>query len=189
MRTAFAILIGAIALGCSSADRPLLSSDRSPANAPATRPTLASLREHPVVGLLGLPLGTVAEVQATIIAGSELRMKAYDGIYLLRVTQVAGRQLDTPVNIEFTVRPFGDAKLPREASALYEMKTGNKATQLDSKEISELEKAYVGTQKRLLAFETGGYSGIPRDLPRNIFSWQDHSFAFLTSLIVLEERR
>lgn len=183
-----AVLSGAMLLGCSSIARPILCSDASPSSAPATQPTLKSLSEHPVVGLLGLPLGTVTNIQATIIAGSELGQKYYDGIYLLRVTQVAERSMEKPIIIEFNAPSYMNVKLARDLAELYEMKTGKKIGQLDSKTAAALEKDYVGTSRRLLVYETGGYSGIPQNLPRDIFPWQDRGFVFSTSLIVLAER-
>lgn len=104
------------------------------------------------------------------------------------MTEVAGRPIGKPFNIEFTVPALANVKLARDPFQLYELKTGNKIGRLDSNQIAELEKGYVGNEMRLAAYETGGYSGIPRDLPQDVPSWQDHSFAFSTSLVLLAER-
>lgn len=183
-----AILACAMMVGCSPAIQAVMPSDQTQRNVPATQPTIASLSEHPVVGLLGLPLGTATDIHATVIAGSELRLKRYDGIYLLRVTKVAGHPLGKPVNLEFAVPGFSNVRLACNAFDLYRLKTGKEAGQLDSKEIAELEKGYVGKERHLLVYETGEYSGIPRDLPQDAPVWQDHSFVFSTSLVVLADR-
>jgi hypothetical protein len=69
------------------------------------------------------------------------------------------------------------------------MKMGKEAGELDSGQIAELQKGYVGREVRLAVYETGGYSGIPGNLPRDVGVWQDHRFGFSTWLVVLAERR
>jgi hypothetical protein len=44
------------------------------------------INEKPVIGMLGLPLGTTAELQATVVSGDSLRTKQDEGEYLLMVT-------------------------------------------------------------------------------------------------------
>jgi hypothetical protein len=149
--------------------------------------TAATLSQHPVIGRLGLPLGTPTDIEATVIAGRDLRMKEYEGRYLLRVITVAGRALPEPQVMEFSVR--GSAHLATDASSLHELKTGEESHALNSDQIAKLEQDYVGKRVRMLAYETGRYSGIPRNLPKDFPVWQDHSFAFTTSLVVLEERK
>lgn len=188
MRATWAVFAVVLVLGCSTTTRRIVSPDENLAALPSTQPSPRSLSEHPVIGLLGLPLGTVTNVHATIIAGSELRLKAYDGLYLLRVTAVDGHRLGKAATLEFTVPSFANVRLARDPLALYELKTGNKKDQLRAGEIAELERGYVGSERSLMVYETGGYSGIPNNLPRDIPSWQDHSFSFTTSLVVLMER-
>jgi hypothetical protein len=147
---------------------------------------MEALTENPVVGALGLPLGTVVEIRGNVISGDELRLKAYAGTYLLRVKEVGGRARVPPAVMEFSA-PFV-ASLPSDPFELYESKTGSKPDGLDSAQIKQLEKGYVGKQVRLVVYETGGYSGIPRKLPADAPTWQDRDFGFRTSLVVLAER-
>ena len=42
---------------------------------------------------------------------------------------------------------------------------GQKTGHLDSDQIAKLEQGYVGKQVRLMVYETGGFSGIPRAIP------------------------
>jgi hypothetical protein len=167
------------ATGCTRDDKPAI---------PATRPTAVSLTERPVVGALGIELGTVSEIRAIVIAGNQLRTKQYQGSYLLRVTDVDGRALTKPRLMEFSIPSFTRVKLASDAFGLYELKTGIKAGPLDSKQIAEIEKGYVGKEMRLVVYETGRYSGIPANLPKDVPVWQDHAFEFSTSLVVLAER-
>jgi hypothetical protein len=156
--------------------------------APSTRPTLASLNEHPVIGELGVPLGTIVEIRAIVIAGHKWGTKADDGKYLLRVTELDGRPLIPTPYMHFFVHGVASVNLANDDFALYELKKGQKAHQLDSKQIAELEKGYVGKQVRLVVYEAGEYSGMPRNLPPEIGMWQDHGFVFSTYLGVLAER-
>ena len=52
---------------------------------------IGELNRRPVVGKLGLPLGTATEIEVQIISGRELRRKAYRSSYLLKVTHVENR--------------------------------------------------------------------------------------------------
>lgn len=141
-----------------------------------------------MVGKLGVPLGTVVEILAVIVAGRETRLKQYQGDYLLRVSDVDGQPLPQFQLMEFSVPGFVSVKLANDDFDLYELKTGTKASKLNSAQIEELQKGYVGKQVRLAVYETGGYSGMPENLPSDVPTWQDHGFGFSTSLVVLAER-
>lgn len=150
--------------------------------------TLEELSRRTVVGKLGHKLGTAVEIDAEIVAGHSLRMKAYDSLCLLNVTHVDGQKLDAPQLMRFTVPGFVSVKLPNHTFALYELKHGKKATSLDSAQIAELEKGYVGKKVRLVVYEAGGFSGIPDSLPDDVPIWADSRFRFSTALTVLAER-
>jgi hypothetical protein len=93
-----------------------------------------------------------------------------------------------PPVLEFSVPGFVSVKLAGDHFGLYEIKTGNKASSLDTAQIRELEKDYVGQAVRLVVYETGGYSGSPTNLPDDVPRWADVGFGFFTSLVVLAER-
>lgn len=160
-------------------------SGRPSAPGPATRPTASAVSERPVIGLLGLPLGTVAEIRATVVKGP---YKVDQGRYLLRVTEVNGKPLAGSPVLRFGVPPGGRVTLPADRFELHELKAGRKVGQLEGAQIAEDEKGYVGKQVRLIAYETGGYSGIPDHLPDDVPVWQDTNFFFSTSLLVVAER-
>jgi hypothetical protein len=141
-----------------------------------------------VVGKLGLPLGTAVEIEAEVVSGQSLRIKGYDSLYLLKVTHVDGKELSKPPLLRFSAPGFASAKLANHTFALYEMKHGTKAKSLDSSQVAELEKGYVGKTVRLVVYETGSFSGAPSKLPKDVPVWADFAFHFSTSLTVLNER-
>jgi hypothetical protein len=149
---------------------------------------VSDLNERPVIGELGIPLGTCCIIQAKVIAGRDLRLKLYDGVYLLSVTHVGDKQLATPVTLQFN--PGTSVKLARDGFELHVLKTGKKAEILTGAKIRELEKDYVGTTMSLNVYETGGFFGIPRKMPegREIW-WAGPEFGFSTSLVVISERK
>ena len=176
--------------GVSGRSRMWIGTDTS-RQLPATNPAATQrwvTSQPPVIGALGIPLGTVAEIRASVVAGSETGTKQHDGSYLLRVTEVDGRPIAAAPVLEFSIRPFVQVKLANNDFGLYELKTGTKAGELDSVEIRKLQKGCVGKQVRLVVYETGGYSGIPSNLPKDVMAWSDRGFGFSTSLVVLAER-
>lgn len=157
--------------------------------APAEKPiSLDEISRRQVVGDLGVPLGTVVEIRATVFAGSELNSKGYDSIYLLKVTHVDGRELERPQLMEFSVPGFVRAEVVNDSFDLYEMKMGQKARGLSSEQIAELEKGYVGKSVNLTVYEVGRFTGLPHKMPRGAPVWQDRAFHFATSLTVLVDR-
>lgn len=182
MRNTVCLLLIFGALTCLSAQPQESNSKRSAI-------TLEQLKECDVIGRLGVPLGMVVEIQAVVVAGRELRWKQFDGRYLIKIESVNGRQLDEPEITPFSARSFAHVKLANDSFELYKMKTGKKATSLDSEEITELEKGYVGQRKKLVVYETGGFHGIPKNLPKDVPVWQDVGFGFSTDIVVLSERQ
>jgi len=133
-------------------------------------------------------MGTVVEIEATVVAGRETRTKADDGRYLLRVTSIDGRPFaDSPL-FEFFVPKWVHAHLANDTFDLAEMQTGKKPGELDSSQIAKLEEGYVGKRVRLVCWEIGAYSGAPNDLPQDVSWWQDRGFGFSTWLWIGAER-
>jgi hypothetical protein len=165
-----------------------LSADDPPAKPAPLR--VSELNERPVIGELGIPLGTCADIQATVIAGRDLRLKQYDGDYLLSVTHVGDKRMPTPVKLRFVTAPGASVKLARDGFELHELKTGKKAGTLTDTKIRELEEGYVGKTMKLTVYEVGGFSGIPRKMPEgNVIWWADTGFHFSTSLVVIREQK
>ncbi len=143
--------------------------------------TIAELRQRPVIGLLGVALGTVTEIDAVVIAGRDTRRKALRSSYLLKVTHVDGKKLNEPPTMTFNVGS-SSTELANNSFSLYKMKHGKKTGGLTSAQILDLEKGYVGKRVRLVAYEVGSFHGVPSKLPDDVPIWQDFKFGFSTNL-------
>jgi len=130
---------------------------------PGGRPALVnaadvSSGEVQIVGHLGLPLGTVGRVQGAFFDGSELRMKALDGVLLMRVTRVNGNSLPKPALFRFS--RFQGGILPN---------------------------TLPGREFDLLAYETGAFEGVPQEAWNYVPVATTTGHSFETSLVVLME--
>ncbi|MFA7235978.1 MAG: hypothetical protein WC058_03855 [Phycisphaeraceae bacterium] len=161
----------------------LLTACASEPHSSIVAPTAKSLSEHPPIGELGLPLGTMAEIRATVVGEGGASKTGRS--YRLQVTEVNGQPLPQPVSLEFCKESFIPVDIASEPFALYEMKHGKETGSLNESQIAELEKEYVGRRMHLLVYETGGYSGVARNMPEDLAIWQDHAFAFSTQLVIL----
>jgi len=141
--------------------------------------TAKELAGATVLGALGEPLGVVMTLEGTIVDGASLHDKRHQGSYLLRVDSVAGHPVEQPVVMDFS------GPLPNNDFALYEWKTGKKTGTLDEAQIADLKVGYVSMRVVVYGYETGGFGGVPKCLPRDEI-WQDTNFGFHTSLVVLQ---
>jgi hypothetical protein len=148
----------------------------------------SDLNTHPVVGTLGIALGHVVDIRATVISGASLRTKRDSASYLLRVHEVGGRVLNPSPTLSFVLAPGSDARLANGHWALHRMRRGTEARSLDDRAIAELERGYVGTSVRLTVYETGSFGGTPSDMPADVLSRQDTSFHFESHLVVLNQK-
>lgn len=151
--------------------------------------TVAEIYERTIIGHLGISLGTVAEIETEVVAGRELRSKYYSNRYLLRIHKVDDQTLERPVMMVFSVFPAVNTTnigLARNSFELHRLKTDKKARSLNTEQITELEKGYVGKRMRFYAYETGRFDGLPHNLPPTVNIWQDRGFGFHTHLIVLD---
>jgi hypothetical protein len=130
----------------------------------------------------------VARIRAVVVSGRELGDKGHSGQFLLRVTHVDGRELADKPLCEFGVPAYLRKNLARTHFELYEMKYGRRARELTDGQEDALERGYVGKEFILDVYETGSFSGIPRNMPDDVPLWQDRGFGFRTSLVVLAER-
>ncbi|MEM9346934.1 MAG: hypothetical protein AAGB26_09995 [Planctomycetota bacterium] len=90
--------------------------------------------------------------------------------------------------LEFSVPGFVDVELANDDFDFYELNHGKRIGRLNSNQVQALQNDYVGKQVRLAVYETGGFSGIPGNLPDDVPVWQDHAFGFSARLVVLAER-
>lgn len=128
------------------------------------------------------------EIEAEVVSGRSMRSKRNNSLYLLKVLNVDGKALKTSPLMQFSSPGFADAELANHTFALYELKHGSKAKSLNSTQIEELEKGYVGKKVRLFVYEVCSFHGIPGQLPEDVPVWGDIGLHFSTSLTVLSER-
>src|SRR5713101_5928561 len=64
-----------------------------------------------IIGRLGVPLGTVVEIDATIVAGRSLEPKEFMGAYLLKVTRVASNSIPNPPTCRFSTYSWDEVKI------------------------------------------------------------------------------
>jgi hypothetical protein len=151
--------------------------------------TLEELHRRQLLGQLGLPLGTVATIDAVVTSGDETRAKVYQGLYLLTVTHVNGKPLEKPPLMRFAVDSLSSTvNLPHDRPPLlFGAKQDGENPAASQKEI---EKEYVGKTHRLVVYEKGCYAGIPDNLPGDVplAGAAGFGFGFSTSLVVLAER-
>jgi hypothetical protein len=157
---------------------------RAAASAAASAIRIEELRARGVIGVLGHPIGVVAKMEATVVAGASLRDKEHRGSYLLRVDAVGGEALTPPVLIEF--RAGYGLGLATEIFALAEMKTGKKTGSLGDPEIAKLEEGYVGSHVTVYAYEEGWFVGLAACWPRESGVPQTRDFGYFSKLMVVE---
>jgi hypothetical protein len=160
-----------------------------------------------VVGALGLPLGTVSEVEAVVMEQVAPEKGAALGTsYVLRVEQLAGRRLAHPPTLRFRVAALTRVVLARNEPELRELlaklvKSGaplailpgtvetTEDPPMSPTEAEALRASYVGSRHRLVVFETAGYVGTPAALPDDAaLLFGGPPFGFVTHLVVLAAR-
>jgi hypothetical protein len=57
----------------------------------------------------------------------------------------------------------------------------------DQPPTAELEKGYVGKTVTVIAYETGSFVGIPRNMPKGVRPWADVGFSFRKRLVVMDQ--
>ena len=148
--------------------------------------SVKSLQTTDVIGKIGVPLGQVAQITAVIVDGDTFKTKGDSGRFLLKITQVNSKPLGKPVVMNFGSMPFHDVNLANNDFKLYELKHGQKPKSLDTEQVTELKKGYVGRIVKLMVYETGEFTGIPKNLPEDVLIWQDTSFGFSSYLYVIK---
>jgi hypothetical protein len=151
--------------------------------------TLEELHSRGVLGRLGVPLGTAVKIEAVVLSGDALRMKRFQGQYLLEVKRVGGKELTVSPKMLFGVaQGLSWGELPetkRELWDFVESKQEKEEGELNSSEFKESEKRFVGKKVWLVVYEIGEFRGHPNGVPRGKLGWADTNFGFSTSLIVI----
>lgn len=146
-------------------------------------------RSAEITGTLGLPLGTVAEIEATIVDGASIpRRMDLQSTFLLSIEKINGKQLTAPLLLQFSA-PFRSVKLVSAHSELAAI--GNRlgeVPKLSESEAEVVKRRYVGSRYKLAAFEKGEVGSRPDSLPEDVPQWSDWRPYFHTYLVVLAIR-
>jgi len=135
-----------------------------------------------LTGVLGMPMGEVFSVNATLATNPGNKITLSNNAFLLSVTHVNGERLSSPVVIPF--REYGE-EIPIQADP--EIRSRQSERQ---REMVEDRREFL-----LIVYETGSYSGAPvfpaelkkLSSARNFQMRADYGFCFLSHLVVLEE--
>jgi len=131
---------------------------------------------------LNIPFGTIAKLDVEIYDGDSLHRKGDEGTYLLKINSINGKQqIDTLLMI------FEDEteQLANEDFALYKLIYGKKANSLTGIRIDKMKKNYVGKKLTLMAYETGRFTGIPKDYFKYRPEIADKDFHFENYLVIV----
>lgn len=150
--------------------------------------TLSDLKNKHVVGELGLPLGSIAVIRATICDGDLMNDKIHDGEYLLRITHVNDEIITASPILEFSLRHAGKINLATNSFDLFFMNNGYTVEELNASQIAKLKNEYVDKEVTLVCYETGEFTGMPEDIPDDVLPWQEAGFRFKSKLEILSER-
>lgn len=138
---------------------------------------------------LDYPFGTLVKLKVEIVDGTDLKLKAMEGHYLINIKEVNDIPADKPFIMEFV---DDSGEFPTEHFSLYKKLYKIEAEHdFSLDDIKKMQKYYVGRTFIVLAYETGKFVGIPNEsdyvrkkvnLPR--LMRQDVSFQFKNYLMI-----
>ncbi len=137
-----------------------------------------------IIGQTGLELGTIAKIKCKIIDGESTHTKDNQGVFLLEIISVDGAAVSKYVEMNFEDE---SGKLPSTTTELYEYITGQKFRSANSDELTNLKKEYVGKEFEIIAYETGGFGGIPDKYFDYKPAVASRGYGFSTHLVVLQK--
>jgi hypothetical protein len=155
---------------------------------PTTVPELMHPRKI-IIGVLGVPLGTVVEIEATIVSGNDVPENSpnMDRAFFLSVAKVGETILPQPKVIGFSV-PFSAVNLP----VSYDDLPSSKNVSLNPSELKDALRReirqYVGSRHRLVVYEAGRIDGVPKSIPEDCMVWAGRVFGYEPYLVVLKTR-
>lgn len=93
-----------------------------------------------------------------------------------------------PAVMRYKTRPVLRLGLPNNLFDLATQARGTKPTRISQSLKHELERTYLGRFHRLVVSEGGAFTGLPRNLPRDVPPRQDSGFGFQPMLLGLADR-
>ena len=131
---------------------------------------------------LNFPFGTIAKLDVEIYDGDSLKMKAFGGTYLLKINSVNDKQ-----QIDTLLMTFEDetGELANDHFKLFKLIYGKKANSISDKQIVKMKKTYVGKKLTMRAYETGQFTGMPKDYFKYRPIRADTDFHFENYLVIV----
>lgn len=141
---------------------------------------------------LDYPFGTLVKLKVEIVDGTDLKMKVFEGRYLVKITEVNGVSVAKPFIMEFV---DDSGEFPTEDFSLYKKNYGKESKGgLSLEQIKKIQKDYVGKTFTILGYESGKFLGIPNEsdyVRKKVNSprlmRQDVSFQFKNYIVIDSE--
>ena len=149
---------------------------------PAHISTQDEMSNATVTSKLNIPFGTIVKLEVETYDGDRLQMKEYQQAYLLKINFVNDRrQIDT------LLMTFEDEteEFPNDNIKLYKLIYGKITNSISAKQIDKMKKNYVGKKFTLMAYETGHFTGIPKDYFKYRPITAGKSFYFQNYLVIV----
>jgi len=152
----------------------LLSSCATPSLPEASSISVDELNQIPVIGRLGVPMGDVALVKAVLVTDKQ---DAFDGDYLLEVTQVNGKPCEPPILFPFEIH-LSQPTRTEEGGFFFFFES-----------MSRPHQRFLGDELILQVYELGCFSGSPRGLPFGSWTWKGREYHFSSRLRIVYEMK
>ena len=119
-----------------------------------------------------------------IIDGDKLDDKGYEGSFLFKIKSVDSIKLSKPIIIELKDET---GKFPTDVFQLYKYLYGRETGAPTSDTTEKMKKEYVGKTFKVVAYETGEFSGVPDNYFKYQPVRQDRGFYFRHYIIVVAD--
>lgn len=142
-----------------------------------------------IVGRLGVPIGQVVRVEATIVSADKVwpDSKIFQDSYLLSIHSIDGRPVKD-LETTFQVHNWAEKHLFRSGSDLKdELRSGFKR-EPTAAEIAKLEsKVLSGRKRTFLVYEVVALDGVPENMSSEVIPWAGTSFGPFSHVRVIHE--
>jgi hypothetical protein len=133
---------------------------------------------------LNHPFGTLLNLTVQIIDGDSVDSKGLASDFVFRIKSIDSIELSDTILMEFVDET---GKLPKDVIELSKYLYGDDRGISSFDADKEMKKKYVGKQFNVVAYETGGFRGIPNGYFKYQPIRQDVGFGFNNYLIVVAD--
>ena len=154
-------------------------------NSPKTSNKQELVKSNPSVKeLLNHPFGTLLKLSVQIIDGDSLDSKGLASSFVFRVKSIDGVALSDTILMEFKDETD---KFPNDVVELSKYLYGDDRGRSSFDADIEMKEKYIGKQFDIVAYETGGFIGVPDGYFKYQPVRQDVGFGFKNYLIVVAD--